>query len=81
MHIANAASKLGKVRHVEIRYHLVRCLVISGDIRLIYCITEDMIADIFTKIVAGAQDKRLSIRFYNDGNVLLFGADINKEVT
>jgi hypothetical protein len=78
MHIANTESKLGKVRHVEIRYHLVRCLVIAGDIRLIYCITEDMIADIFTKIVAGAQDKRLSIRFYNDCDILLFEKDINK---
>ena len=77
LHIANSASKLGKVRHVEIRYHLVRCLVISGDIRLFYCITEDMIADIFTKIVAGAQDKRLSVRFYNDCDVLLFGQEIN----
>jgi hypothetical protein len=77
MHIANTASKLGKVRHVEIRYHLVRCLVISGDIRLIYCITEDMIADIFTKIVAGAQDKRLSIRFYNDCDMLIFRQDFN----
>jgi hypothetical protein len=72
LHIANSSSKLGKVRHVAIRYHLVRCLVISGDIRLVYCITEDMVADIFTKIVSGAQDKRLSIRFYNDCNVLLF---------
>ena len=75
MQIANTSSKLGKVRHVEIRYHLVRCLVISGDIRLVYCVTEDMVADIFTKIVSGAQDKRLSLRFYNDCDVLLFGYD------
>ena len=60
---------------MEIRYHLVRCLVISGDIKLYYCITEDMIADVFTKIVAGAQDKRLSVRFYNDCDVLLYGVD------
>jgi hypothetical protein len=75
LQIANTSSKLGKVRHIEIRYHLVRCLVISGDIRLVYCITEDMVADIFTKIVSGAQDKRLSIRFYNDCDELLFGCD------
>jgi hypothetical protein len=75
--IASTSSKLGKVRHVEIRYHLVRCLVISGDIKLIFCITEDMVADVFTKIVAGAQDARLSARFYNDCNELLFAADIN----
>jgi hypothetical protein len=75
LHIATSKSKLGKVRHVEIRYHLVRCLIISGDIRLVYCITEDMVADIFTKIVSGVQDKRLSVRFYNDCDELLFGYD------
>jgi hypothetical protein len=44
----------------------------AGDIKLEYCITEDMIADVFTKIVAGSQGKRLAVRFYNDCNVLLF---------
>jgi hypothetical protein len=43
----------------------------SGDIKLYYCITEDMLADIFTKIVAGAQDRRLMVRFYNDCDELL----------
>ena len=64
--IATNASKMGMVRHLEIRYHLVRCVVLSGDIILEYCITEDMLADLFTKIVAAAQDKRLASRFYND---------------
>jgi hypothetical protein len=70
LQIATNASKLGMVRHVAIRYHLVRCLVLSGEIRLVYCITEDMIADIFTKVVAGSQDKRLAVRFYNDCDML-----------
>jgi hypothetical protein len=69
LQIATNASKLGMVRHVGMRYHLVRCLVLSGEIRLVYCITEDMIADIFTKIVTGSQDKRLAIRFYNDYDI------------
>ena len=64
--IANNASKLGMVRHLEIRYHLVRCIILSGDIVLAYCITEEMLADLFTKIVSTAQDKRLAVRFYND---------------
>lgn len=64
--IATNASKMGMVRHLEIRYHLVRCIVISGDVTLEYCITEEMLADLFTKIVTSAQDRRLSIRFYND---------------
>jgi hypothetical protein len=71
LQIANNTSKLGMVRHIGIRYHLVRCLIMSGDIKLYYCITEDMLADIFTKIVAGAQDKRLMVRFYNDCDELL----------
>jgi hypothetical protein len=64
--IATNGGKLGMVRHLEIRYHLVRCIVLSGDITLFYCITEEMLADLFTKIVTSAQDKRLAIRFYND---------------
>jgi hypothetical protein len=64
--IATNASKLGMVRHLEIRYHLVRCIVLSGNIVLEYCITEDMLADLFTKIVTSAQDRRLTTRFYND---------------
>jgi hypothetical protein len=31
-----------------------------------YCITEEMLADLFTKIVTGTQEKRLAARFYND---------------
>ena len=54
------------VRHLEIRYHLVRCLILLGYVTLEYCITEQMLADLFTKIVTTAQDKRLAIRFYND---------------
>ena len=64
--IATNTGKLGKVRHLEIRYHLVRCLILSGNVMLAYCITEEMLADLFTKIVTTAQDKRLAIRNYND---------------
>jgi hypothetical protein len=64
--IATNSAKLGMVRHLEIRYHLVRCLILSGNVMLEYCITEEMLADLFTKIVTSAQDKRLATRFYND---------------
>jgi hypothetical protein len=30
-----------------------------------FCITEEMLADLLTKIVAGAQDDCLSLRFYS----------------
>jgi hypothetical protein len=64
--IATSTTTLGKVRHLEIRYHLVRCIILSGSVKMEYCITEEMLADLFTKIVDGTQDKRLAIRFYND---------------
>ena len=75
LHIASNPAKLGNVRHLQIRYHLVRCYVSLGDVEMFYCITEDMIADLLTKIVSGAQDRRLSLRFYclypgSDGLVL-----------
>jgi hypothetical protein len=65
LHIATNPSRLGNVRHLQIRYHLVRCYVSLGDVAMLYCVTEDMIADILTKIVTGAQDQRLSLRFYS----------------
>jgi hypothetical protein len=62
--IASNAYRLGNVRHLAIRYNLVRCYVTIGEITMRYCITEEMVADLLTKIVVGAQDARLTIRFY-----------------
>jgi hypothetical protein len=64
--IATSNTTLGKVRHLEIRYHLVRCIIISGSIKMKYCITEEMLADLFTKIVDGSQERCLAVRLYND---------------
>jgi hypothetical protein len=64
-HIATNPAKLGNVRHLHIRYHLVRCYVTLGDIAMVFCITEHMVADLFTKIVTAAQDSRLCVRFYS----------------
>jgi hypothetical protein len=65
LHIATNPAKLGNVRHLQIRYHLVRCFVSFGDAAMYFCVTEAMVADLFTKIVAGAQDLRLAARFYS----------------
>ena len=64
-HIASNPSRLGNVRHLQIRYHMVRCYVSLGDVEMCFCITEEMLADLLTKIVVGAQDYRLSLRFYS----------------
>jgi hypothetical protein len=65
LHIATNLVKLGNVRHLQIRYHLVRCCVCLGDLEMHYCVTEEMVADLFTKLVAAAQDSRLVFRFYS----------------
>jgi hypothetical protein len=31
---------------------------------MIFCVTEEMVADLFTKLVVAAQDARLTARFY-----------------
>jgi hypothetical protein len=55
---------MGKIRHIAIRYHLVRGMVLNGDIKLIFCVTEDMVADLLTKILVGAAYDHLAARFY-----------------
>jgi len=65
LHIATNAMRLGNVRHLLIRYHLVRCCVSLGDVEMFFCVTEEMVADLFTKLVVAAQDTRLTFRFYS----------------
>jgi hypothetical protein len=62
--IASNTWKMGQIRHIQIRYHLVRGMVIAGDVVLIFCVTEDMVADLMTKILSGAPYDHLSVRFY-----------------
>jgi hypothetical protein len=47
-----------------------------GDVAIFFCVTEAMIADLFTKVVSGSQDSRLSLRFYSllpDSSGLVLG--------
>lgn len=39
----------GRSKHIDVRYHFLRDLANDGTIDLIYCKSEDQIADIFTK--------------------------------
>ena len=50
----------GRVKHVDIKYHFVRELVENGQVRLTYCPTENMIADMLTKGLT--KDKLCKIR-------------------
>jgi hypothetical protein len=62
--IAMNDKRMGKIRHIAIRYHLVRKLALNRDVVLLFCVTEDMIADLLTKILSGAAYEHLSARFY-----------------
>jgi hypothetical protein len=57
-------QRMGKIRHIAIRYHLVRCLASNGDVILDFCVTEEMVADLLTKILSGAPFNHLAPRFY-----------------
>ncbi len=63
------------MRHLAIRTYLVRCHISLGDIEVVWCTTESMAADVMTKIVSSAQDKCLTIRFYNDVDLPLSAVD------
>ena len=39
----------GRTKHIEIKYHFIRDEVESGNVKLEYCRSEDLIADMLTK--------------------------------
>jgi len=55
------ASSGRRTRHINIRNFFVKDRIGSGDMRVTYCPTEDMVADFFTKPLQGAA----FIRFRN----------------
>jgi len=43
-----------KSRHIDIRYFFIKDRIDSGNIKVVYCPTEEMLADFFTKPLQGA---------------------------
>ena len=58
--IDRGCSASERTRHVNIRYFWVKDRVDSGEIKIIYLPTEDMIADVLTKPMQG--EKFLNFR-------------------
>ena len=50
--IAKGTNPYGKTKHISIKYHFVRYLVKENSIKLVYCHTSEMLADLFTKPIA-----------------------------
>jgi len=59
-------NKMGRVRHLNIKHHLVKCYIQIGDVELVYCVTEAQLADELTKECDSGQRRNLGLRFYND---------------
>ena len=49
-----------RTKHIDIRYHFIRYVIEEGKIRLTYCPTEDMTADIFTKALTSLKAKHFA---------------------
>ena len=47
--LAKNQSTHGRTKHVDIKYHFIHDYVEARRVKLLYCPTEDMLADMFTK--------------------------------
>ena len=58
MEVNGRNSCTGNSQHVDIRYFFVHDQVKSGSIKVVYCPTERMLADFFTKPLQGGVFKK-----------------------
>jgi hypothetical protein len=49
-----------RTKHIDIRFHFIRYVIENGSIRLIYCPTDDMVADTLTKALLSAKVKHFA---------------------
>ena len=57
--MAKNAQYHGRAKHIDIKYHFIREHVANAAVKLQYCRTEEMIADIFTKGLGAVQFVKL----------------------
>jgi len=49
-----------RTKHIDVRYHFIRWVVDQGVVRLVYCPTEDMVADALTKVLPSPKVKHFT---------------------
>ena len=57
--LSNSAITNNRTKHIDITYHFVRELVRLGEVQIVYCPTEIMLADVFTKPLAAPRHAEL----------------------
>ena len=48
-------------KHIDIRFHFIHWIIENGSIHLIYCPTEDMLADTLTKALPSPKVKHFAV--------------------
>lgn len=49
-----------RTKHIDTRYHFIRYIIEEGKIKLVYCPTEEMVADTLTKALPSAKAKHFA---------------------
>ena len=49
-----------RTKHINMRYHFIRWVIEKGSLRLIYCSTNDMVADTLTKALPSTKVKHFT---------------------
>ena len=62
-------SKNGKLKHMAIRYYFIRGQIQQNIVRLKYCRSEDMVADILTKPMGRSQFQKLRDKLLNRAQI------------
>ena len=58
-------GKKRRTRHFDIKYFYITDLIERNEVKIVYCPTEDMTADIMTKPVTGEKFKQLRLKLMN----------------
>lgn len=49
-----------RINHIDVRYHWIRWMIEQGSLRLVYCPTDDMVADALTKSLPSVKVKHFA---------------------
>jgi hypothetical protein len=58
--LANDGHYHARTKHIDIRYHFIRYIIDAGTIKLVYCPTNDMTADVLTKALPSVKAKHFA---------------------